>query len=304
MYSIAIYSPDSTPHVLDIIVVEVRSQPPLMTTDYGYRGDGNGDAPDEMSMDEALAADPSRTAATAASRDQDGSFAHRSSAAFNTGPKGVREDKWNFDHTNKMRAALKSARTAASATASAPVVSHEFDGSQSLSTAGCNNDTSDDARWMEEWREQRMKELSKGVVARGGRGLQFGTVPFVSPEDFLDIVESGITLLVLLVNDDAQLNNGDDTRNVANAVEALAKTYPAICFRKLRGSDAEFDSEILPALLGYRHGKLFLNLVALVEDFDPGVGINDRSLLRILQRCGHMGFRSVITNCCRNGMNF
>ena len=257
-----------------------------MTIDYNYRGEGNEDVAAEMSMDEALAADPSRTSATAASLNHNDSFTHRSSATSNTGPKGVREDKWHFDHTNKMRAALKSARIAASATASVPIVAHEFDGSQSMSTAGSNTDTSGDAHWMEEWREQRMKELSKGVVARGGRGLQFGTVPFVGPEDFLDIVESGITLLVLVVDDDdTQSNSDDDTRNVTNAVKALANTYPATCFRKLRGSEAEFDSEILPALLGYRHGKLFLNLVALVEDFDPGVDINDRSLLRILQRC-------------------
>jgi hypothetical protein len=186
--------------------------------------------------------------------------------SFNTGPKGVQEDRRNFEEAKRAQQAVLLKRQASQTLASTPMVSLE-----ELPTF---RSAEDEGNWMEDWREERMKEMSKGERAR-----LYGTLLPTDSSQFIAHLETEPKVIVLVDEFTAA-----GSREIKTAVEALAQKFSNILFLQLPWHETDFDEDMIPCILEYSNGNLVSDVVCLVEEFPPNQTIEHRGLLDILKR--------------------
>ena len=65
---------------------------------------------------------------------------------------------------------------------------------------------------------------------------------------------------------------------VEDCLPALARKHTTTRFVKLHYLEAEMDPVSVPAILGYKRGELFANLVSLIDEIPADQTLNTQSL--------------------------
>ena len=63
----------------------------------------------------------------------------------------------------------------------------------------------------------------------------------------------------------------------------VARKHETTRFVKLNYEDAEIDAAAVPAILAYRNGELFANLVSIIDEIPPNRDLSPNSLEDVLQ---------------------
>lgn len=202
-----------------------------------------------------------------------------STAAYNTGPKGVRSDARAFQHAQSQTQAdkVRSASAALSSTAQA--------------TTWSQDKADADAR--DRWVEKRLKQLSK----TGHRS----DIEEVDAAGYLAIVESHQHVAVIIFSDDeeeeeveVEMENGAGGRRdragmgseFMEVMPSVVQSYQGIKVIKLHHGEAEMDSIACPAVLVYRDGELVVNCMRVADELNSGVEVSRRSVEGVLLRLG------------------
>ncbi|KAI5836835.1 thioredoxin-like protein [Morchella snyderi] len=211
------------------------------------------------------------------------SFKHTSklslSGSFQTGVKGVLADAVSFESARRReRTARASPGQYAGYTEPAMAVSppkrRESDGE-----SGSDDD------FVKVWRKNRLAELKTGVATTRRQSpskRKYGRVEAVDAAGYLDAVErvSSETIVVVTIYNDSS----SESQFVEDCFNTLARRYLTTRFVKLHYREAEFDPEVVPAVLAYKGGELFANLVKIVDEIPPGRGLSTDSLELVLRR--------------------
>ena len=209
----------------------------------------------------------------------------------NTGPKGVIADAQSFERARKrtlrqtiygMTSALSNNVIGVSEKLGASVRSN----SQRRSSDRSSSDGSgDDDDFMKSWREKRMLELRKGPGVHTRRvspsKRRWGRLVTVDAVGYLDAIEKVApgTVVVVLIADDESVVSGA----VENALQNLARKHATTRFVKLSYEDAEMDAVSVPAVLAYRDGDLFANLVSVIDEIPSDRGLSASSVEDMLK---------------------
>jgi len=212
----------------------------------------------------------------------------------NTGPKGVIADAQSFDRARKrtfrktiygMTAALGNNVIGVSEKLSSSVRSSSQRRPSDRSTASDASEEEDE--FMRSWREKRLAEMKKGGPETRTRRLspskrRWGRLVAVDPVGYLDAVEKvaqDTVVVVMISDDDSSVSNA-----VENALQNIARKHDTTRFVKLSYQDAEMDPVSVPAILGYRNGDLFANLVSVIDELPEDRGLSSSSLEEVLKK--------------------
>ncbi|KAI9820959.1 MAG: hypothetical protein M1832_003431 [Thelocarpon impressellum] len=205
----------------------------------------------------------------------------------NTGPKGVIADARSFERAKKQKArrALKSfvsLTSAGQAPADYAVPAGTRDGRSASPQQG---DDEDEDEFMDRWRKSRLSELRSGDVRnrRASPSLRrYGGVALVDAAGYLDAIEKvgRDTVVVVCIYDD----ESDVSRLVEDCLSSLARKHATTRFVKLHYDEAEMDVASAPAVLAYRGGELFANLVGIVDEIPAERTLSTSSLEMVLRK--------------------
>ena len=70
-----------------------------------------------------------------------------------------------------------------------------------------------------------------------------------------------------------------------DCLNTLCRRYPTTRFVKLHHIEAEMEASVVPAVLAYRAGELFANIIRIVDEIPPGRNLSTDSLELVLRRC-------------------
>jgi hypothetical protein len=195
----------------------------------------------------------------------------------NTGPKGVIADAQAFEQAKKQARRFTWKKNQSPPEQYNVTAWHEKDAS--------SEEDGDDS-FMKEWRAARLRELQnvgQRIRSRTNSPSRrvYGNFPLVDAEGYLDAVDksSPETTVVVYIYDDnvstpplpqLSLSNTFQTQSsVDDEVDAcmreVAKRNDTVRFVKLRGEDAEMDPAVLPAVLAYKRGDKFADLLPLLD---------------------------------------
>ncbi|KAL5115522.1 hypothetical protein ACEQ8H_006585 [Pleosporales sp. CAS-2024a] len=179
----------------------------------------------------------------------------------NTGPKGVIADAQAFEQ------AKKQARRFTWKKESAPA-SYNVNAWHDKENPSSEDESED--RFMKEWRAARLRELqSVGQRIRSRTNSPsrkiYGTFPLVDAEGYLDAVDKSspeTTVVVYIYNHNLQ---SAVDQQIDAYMREVAKRNDTVRFVKLHGEDAEMDPDVLPAVLAYKRGDKFADLLPLLD---------------------------------------
>ncbi|KAH3939816.1 hypothetical protein HBH70_101270 [Parastagonospora nodorum] len=179
----------------------------------------------------------------------------------NTGPKGVIADAQAFEQAKKQARRFTWKKNASPPTYNAAAW-HDKDGASS-------EDEGDDS-FMKEWRAARLRELQNvGQKIRSRTNSPsrriYGNFPLVDAEGYLDAVDKSspeTTVVVYIFNHHVQ--SGVD-QEVDICMREVAKRNDTVRFIKLHAEDAEMDPDVLPAVLAYKRGDKFADLLPMLD---------------------------------------
>jgi hypothetical protein len=196
----------------------------------------------------------------------------------NTGPKGVIADAQAFEQAKKQAKRFTWKRNASPAPQYSVTAWHEKDAS--------SEDDAEDS-FMKEWRAARLKDLHNvGQRMRSRTNSPsrriYGGFPVVDAEGYLDAVDKSApdTVVVVYIYDHTVCSSPirlaltkslqsqsktDDDKYVDNCMREVAKRNDTVRFVKLHGEDAEIDSAVLPAVLAYKRGDKFADLLPMLD---------------------------------------
>ncbi|KAK4123412.1 thioredoxin-like protein [Parathielavia appendiculata] len=152
-----------------------------------------------------------------------------------------------------------------------------LDRSSEPDSDGSGAEDPDEAAFLEQWRQCRLRELeeeSRNPVRnrRTSPSVRlYGRFDQVDALGYLDAIEKvGRETVVVVFVYDHQVSAA-----IESALVPLVTTYPAVHFVKVHFEDIEFDNAGVPAILAYRNqGDLFSNMTGIMEmipdddDFD------------------------------------
>lgn len=185
----------------------------------------------------------------------------------NTGPKGVIADAQNF-HRAKKSSFRNRLSTFTSGFASFRPPTTNFFGNENKKAPSNTSDHSDhalseedsDSEFMQNWRAQRMQELSSNGPNNFQRRVSpsrrtWGTLQEVDANGYLDAIEkvSDDDIVVVLIHDPAS----EQSIAVEDELGVLAYRHFKTRFVKLDHDIAEMESVEVPAVLAYRGGDVF-----------------------------------------------
>lgn len=75
-----------------------------------------------------------------------------------------------------------------------------------------------------------------------------------------------------------------ESQFVADCLHTLARRYLTTRFIRLHHTEAEMDAAATPAILAYKGGELFANIMRVVDEIPPGRSISSESLELVLRR--------------------
>ncbi|CAZ85303.1 unnamed protein product [Tuber melanosporum] len=217
--------------------------------------------------------------------DRDMMFKHSShlSGSFQTGVKGVLSDAISFESALRKEKLQKSTNTI------------HIGYSQSSRPRGTSSpprvkDLNSDVESGEEdfvrtWRKNRMQELKTGqsnTRRHSPSKRKYGRVEVVDAVGYLDAVErvSSETIVVVTIYND----KSEESRFVEDCLNTLARRYTTTRFVKLHHNEAEMDVAAVPAVLAYKGGELFANIMRIVDEIPSGRSLSTDSLELVLRR--------------------
>ncbi|TGZ84882.1 thioredoxin-like protein [Ascodesmis nigricans] len=204
------------------------------------------------------------------------------SGKFNTGVKGVIADAHSFESARRNKA--RSHRREESYAGYNP---REASPTRALNNRSSDEsgDDDDDEDFVRTWRKSRMAELREKSAATRRRSpskRKYGTVEEVDAAGYLDAVDKvgpETVVVVTIYNDENQ-----ESRFVADCLHTLARRYVTTRFIKLHYTEAEMDAAVTPAVLAYKGGDLFANIMRIVDEIPPGRNLSSESLELVLKR--------------------
>ncbi|MCJ1337896.1 hypothetical protein MMC09_003180 [Bachmanniomyces sp. S44760] len=209
----------------------------------------------------------------------------------NTGPKGVIADAKSFEKARK-----RSFRQTLYAFSNGLSTSH-VDNKKPLTSAYSREKSSspdisasdDEDEFMRAWRANRLTELTttNGHEPRRSRRQspskrRYGFMNKVDAVGYLDAIEKVAqdTVVVVCIYDEESLVSG----LVEDALSALSRKHEFTRFVKLSYEEAEMDEEAVPAILAYRGGEIFANMVAVLDEMPAGQDLSEDNLEALLKR--------------------
>lgn len=205
----------------------------------------------------------------------------------NTGPKGVISDAQNFqDSRRSQRASMRSVSSLAAQAQSlsvhqqAPAEKIEEDEELDL-------DDDEDDSFMKQWRQSRLKEMQNGVkgsqMHRNGNTTRlFGSLTMVDPDGYLDAVEKSgqdVVVIVYIFDDYSEVSDLCE-----RCVRTLAAKHQDTRFVKLHFEDAQMEPMGVPAIIAYRNGDKFADLVPLINELPDDAELNAITLENVFKR--------------------
>jgi hypothetical protein len=144
---------------------------------------------------------------------------------------------------------------------------------------------SDDEDFVRTWRKNRLAELrNSGAVSRrrSPSKRKYGLMETVDPVGYLDAIEkvSPDTIVVVTIYDD----KSDESQFVEDCMNNLCRRFITTRFIKLHHYDAEMDAAMAPAVLAYKGGELFANILRIADEIPPGRNLSAESLELVLRR--------------------
>ncbi|RPA98171.1 thioredoxin-like protein [Choiromyces venosus 120613-1] len=216
--------------------------------------------------------------------DRDMMFNHSShlSGSFQTGVKGVLSDAISYESAlrkEKSQKSTNSIHTGYSQSSSSPpkVKDRNSDGE------------SGEDDFVKTWRKNRMQELKTGqsnTRRRSPSKRKYGRVEVVDAVGYLDAVErvSSETVVVVTIYND----KSEESRFVEDCLNTLARRYVTTRFVKLHHTEAEMDVAVVPAVLAYKGGELFANIIRIVDEIPSGRSLSTDSLELVLRRLANV----------------
>ncbi|KAI9796094.1 MAG: hypothetical protein M1833_006516 [Piccolia ochrophora] len=209
----------------------------------------------------------------------------------NTGPKGVIADARSFQEARKreLQTRQRSANGFFRSRGRSPLneKTDAADGSR-------EEDDLEDGDFMQRWRKTRLTELksSSSSSRRQSPSLRhYGHMETVSAVGYLDAIEKvgKETVVVVCIYDDelSQRPLTSTQSDISSEVEAclakLARIHETTRFVKLHYEEAEMDVASTPAVLAYKAGDLFANLVAFIDEIPPDQSMTTSSVESVLR---------------------
>ncbi|KAI4937528.1 uncharacterized protein J4E92_002259 [Alternaria infectoria] len=179
----------------------------------------------------------------------------------NTGPKGVIADAQAFEQAKKQARRFTWKKNAAPAQYNVNAYHDEKTSS---------SDDEVDEGFMRQWREARLKELQnvgERIRSRTNSPSRriYGSMPLVDGVGYLDAVDKTASSTVVVVF----IYNSDPFAEVSQMFEKVmhevAKRNDTVRFVKMYNDDAEIEDTGVPAVLAYKGGEKFADLIPLVE---------------------------------------
>ncbi|KAI9655189.1 MAG: hypothetical protein M1829_000685 [Trizodia sp. TS-e1964] len=205
----------------------------------------------------------------------------------NTGPKGVIADARSF--AQGQRRILRGRKLAKGPQSNQDFANELKHGQQRSrnSSSSHEEDFVDDDGFMEMWRKHRMSELKGSAENQRTRRLspskrKYGRVESVDALGYLDAIEkvSRDTIVVVCVYDD----ESDISGLVEDSLTTIARKHSTTRFVKLHYLEAEMDVVAVPAILAYKGGELFANLVSIIDEIPPERNLSCSSLEWVLKQ--------------------
>ncbi|KAI9798254.1 MAG: hypothetical protein M1825_005387, partial [Sarcosagium campestre] len=219
-------------------------------------------------------------------------------AGGNTGPKGVIADARSYERARRsaLQQRRKSPNGATAAQSGQGEKSHH-----SRPRSGRRSDDDDaedreaddeDEEFINRWRSARLTELrSTPAASQSGRNAssrrqspsmrRFGRMDTVDAVGYLDAIEKvgEQTVVVVFIYDD----ESEVSAQVESLLHGLARKHATTHFVRLHYLDAEMDVASTPAVLAYRAGELFANLVAIIDEIPSDLPLSSTVLERVLK---------------------
>ncbi|KAL1798030.1 hypothetical protein ACET3X_004636 [Alternaria dauci] len=183
----------------------------------------------------------------------------------NTGPKGVIADAQAFEQAKKQaRRFTWKSKNAVQQPAQYNVSAYRDE--KNASSSGSEDDM--DEGFMRQWREARLKELQnvgERIRSRTNSPSRriYGGMPLVDGEGYLDAVDktaSGTVVVVFICNSDPRASVSKLYESVMHDV---AKRNDTVRFVKMYNDDAEIEDTGVPAVLAYKGGDKFADIIPL-----------------------------------------
>ncbi|KAL7271201.1 hypothetical protein RUND412_006054 [Rhizina undulata] len=199
--------------------------------------------------------------------------------SYQTGVKGVLADAQSYESARRREQKARTQSNYGGYTAQpeppAPAVSKDRS----------SDVESGDEDFVRTWRKNRLQELKSGVATTRRQSpskRNYGRVEHVDASGYLDAVEkvSSDTIVVVTIYND----QSSESRFVEDCLNTLARRYTTTRFVKLHYTEAEMDVAVVPAILAYKDGDLFANLMRVVDEVPPGRSLSADSLELVLRR--------------------
>ncbi|KAH6876256.1 phosducin [Alternaria rosae] len=179
----------------------------------------------------------------------------------NTGPKGVIADAQAFEQAKKQARRFTWKKNAAPA---------QYNVSAYHDEKTLSSDEEVDEGFMRQWREARLKELQnvgERIRSRTNSPSRriYGSMPLVDGEGYLDAVDktaSGTVVVVFIYNRHPEAYVSQEFEMVMREV---AKRNDTVRFVKMYNDDAEIEDAGVPAVLAYKGGEKFADLIPLID---------------------------------------
>ncbi|KAK3721518.1 hypothetical protein LTR37_003074 [Vermiconidia calcicola] len=202
----------------------------------------------------------------------------------NTGPKGVISDAQNFrDSQRNHRMSMRSNSTLPS----------QINGGDSIavsekhSESDEDDDFEEDDNFMRRWRKSRLREMQKGkpesnMQSRERSKRLWGGMATVDGNGYLDAVDrsSPDTVVVVYIYDDYS----HVSASIEDCIRTLAQRHLNVRFIKLHFEDAEMEPAGVPAILAYRGGEKFADLVPVIQEIPDDAELSASTLENVLRR--------------------
>ncbi|KAA8896094.1 thioredoxin-like protein [Sphaerosporella brunnea] len=199
-----------------------------------------------------------------------------------TGVKGVIADATSFETAR--RQTRKQSR-AADTTFAGYVPPTDLDPRAPLNANASDPESGEDEEFVRTWRKNRMQELRTGIATQRRQSpskRKYGRVEKVDAAGYLDAVEkvSSETIVVVTIYND----ESDESTFVEDCLNTLCRRYATTRFVKLHHVEAEMEASVVPAVLAYKGGELFANIMRIVDEIPPGRNLSPDSLELVLRR--------------------
>ncbi|KAK3697851.1 hypothetical protein LTR37_017242 [Vermiconidia calcicola] len=202
----------------------------------------------------------------------------------NTGPKGVISDAQNFrDSHRNHRMSMRSNSTLPS----------QINGGDSIavsekhSESDEDDDFEEDDNFMRRWRKSRLREMQKGRPESNMHNRErakrlWGGMATVDGNGYLDAVDRSPsdTVVVVYIYDDYS----HVSASIEDCIRTLAQRHLNVRFIKLHFEDAEMEPAGVPAILAYRGGEKFADLVPVIQEIPDDAELSASTLENVLRR--------------------